>query len=299
MISAVIDIGSNSIKMLVAEGADAVPVFEAHSDTRLSPNAEGARELIPEAAFAAGVEVVRGFAEQAREFSPARTAIVGTSLLRTAENAPEFAAAVLRATGTPLRVLSGLEEAELVAAGVATDPAVRLPCAIFDLGGGSLEFIAKPADGGKIFEESWRLGAVRTTRRFFSDASGKIPCEEIAALRRSVRETVSAALPREIPPGAEAVFCGGAAKLCAKLSGHEVYGEIPVEVLETLLRGTCGRTLAERVADGVPEKRADIFPAAVATLAEVCRVCAFPRFRVTNRNLRWGLCAQLNAGRGF
>ena len=297
MISAVIDIGSNSVKMLVAEGANAVPVFEAHSDTRLSPNAENARERIPDAAFAAGVEVVRSFAEKAREFAPAHTAIVGTSLLRTAENAPEFAAAVLRATGTPLRVLSGIEEAELVAAGVATDPAVRTPCAIFDLGGGSLEFIAKPeGDEKKIFEESWRLGAVRMMRRFFADPSGKIPDEEIAALRRHVRETVAAALPREIPADAGAVFCGGAAKLCAKLSGRDLSEEIPVEIFDDLLRETCARTLDERVSAGVPVKRADIFPAAVATLAEVCRLCAFPRFRVTSRNLRYGLCSRLNCG---
>ncbi len=299
MLSSVIDIGSNSIKMLVAEGANAVPVFTAHSETRLSPNADGARERIPEAAFAAGVEVIRGFAEKAREFSPTRTAIVGTSLLRTAENAHEFADAVFRATGTPLRILSGLEEAELIAAGIAGDPAVRLPCAIFDLGGGSLEFIAKPEARGKIFETSRPLGAVRMMRKFFADAAGKIPEAEISALRRHVRENLADALPGKVPPGANAVFCGGAAKLCAQLCGNDSADEISSESLEKILRKVSAATLSERIAAGVPAKRADIFPAAVATLAEVCRLCAFPRFRVSERNLRYGLCAKLNAGDDF
>jgi len=299
MLSSVIDIGSNSIKMLVAEGVNAVPVFAAHSDTRLSPNTDGARERIPEAAFAAGVEVIRGFAEKAREFSPVRSAIVGTSLLRTAENAREFADAVFRATGTPLRILSGIEEAKLIAAGVAGDPAVRLPCAIFDLGGGSLEFIAKPEAPDEIFEMSRPLGAVRMMRKFFADASGKIPATEISALRRHVRESVADALPGKIPPGANAVFCGGVAKLCAQLCGNALAEEISSESLEEILRKVCAQTLTERIAAGVPAKRADIFPAAVATLAEICRLCAFPRFRVSERNLRYGLCAELNAGAEF
>lgn len=299
MLSSVIDIGSNSIKMLIAEGADAVPVFKAHSETRLSPNADGARERIPEAAFAAGVEVIRGFAEKASEFSPARTAIVGTSLLRTAENAHEFADAVFRTTGTPLRILSGLEEAELVAAGITGDPAVRLPCAIFDLGGGSLEFIAKPEAPDEIFEMSRPLGAVRMMRKFFADAAGKIPEAEISALRRHVRENLADALPGKVPPGANAVFCGGAVKLCAQLCGNDSAEEISSESLEKILRKVSAATLSERIAAGVPAKRADIFPAAVATLAEVCRLCAFPQFRVSERNLRYGLCAKLNAGAEF
>ncbi|HIV04436.1 MAG TPA: phosphatase, partial [Candidatus Spyradosoma merdigallinarum] len=115
MISSVVDIGSNSIKLLVARGENAEPLFEALSETRLSPDAESARERISDEAFAAGVDAVRALAEQARAFSPAREAVVGTSLFRTAENARAFADAVFRATGTPMRILSGREEAELVA----------------------------------------------------------------------------------------------------------------------------------------------------------------------------------------
>ena len=89
MISSVVDIGSNSIKLLVARGENAEPLFEALSETRLSPDAESARERISDEAFAAGVDAVRALAEQARAFSPAREAVVGTSLFREIGRVPD------------------------------------------------------------------------------------------------------------------------------------------------------------------------------------------------------------------
>lgn len=292
MISSVIDIGSNSIKLLVARGADATPVFETISETRLSPDAESARERISEENFAAGIRAVCELSKKAREFSPAREAIVGTSLFRSAENAREFAAAVETATGTPMQILSGTEEAELVAAGVATDPAAGTPCAIFDLGGGSLEFIAKADNFSPIFAVSRPLGAVRMARRFFSASAEKISSEEIAALRNFARKTLADFLPGKIPENARAVFCGGAAGIFFKISGSE--NSVPA--LENLLAETARKTLRERVALGVPEKRADIFPAALAVLAEVCALGNFKKLFHTRRNLRYGLCARLNSG---
>lgn len=301
MITSVVDIGSNSIKLLVAEGENAATVFETIRETRLSPCAESARERISDAAFAAGVRAVGELCALARGFAPERSAIVGTSLFRTAENAADFAAAVEKATGTPMRILSGEEEAALIAAGVATDPAAGTPCAVFDLGGGSLEFIAMRDGDVPAFVKSWALGAVRTTRRFFSSPNEKIPAEEISALRKFVRETVRDALPEKIPHGARAIFCGGAAGLCAKLTRGTDAGagtlssseKISAGTLESLLAENAEKTAAERVAAGVPAARADIFPAALATFAEICAVGAFPSFTHTRRNLRCGLCAKL------
>lgn len=291
MISSVIDIGSNSIKLLVAEGKNATPIFEALSETRLSPETESARERISEKAFAAGIRAVCELAEAARKFSPEREAITGTSLFRTAENASEFARAVKDATGTPMRILSGIEEAQLVAAGVATDPSICLPCAIFDLGGGSLEFIAKNGDENTgIFETSRKLGAVRLTRKFFKNPTAPIPEEEISALRKFVREEISGEILQNLPRNAQTVFCGGSAGICSHL-----VPEKSATALETLLTKICAGTLEERIAAGVPAKRADIFPAAVAALAEVCAVAGISVFAHTHRNLRYGLCARLNA----
>lgn len=303
---AIIDIGSNSIKLLVAEGADARPIFEAHSETRLSPNTESARERIPDAAFAAGISAVRELAALAREHAPEKLAIVGTSLFRTAENARDFAETVRRATGTPMRILSGAEEAELVAAGVATEPAAGTPCAIFDLGGGSLEFIVKNSPRAPALAESRPLGAVRLTRKFFKNPVAPISENELNALRNFLRAEFVPAISAKIPAGARVVLCGGAVGICAhfvreKISEKTPAGErpsateIPAAFFGELLEKIAAGTLAERVALGVPEKRADILPAALVALSEICRAAGARSVLYTRRNLRYGFCARENS----
>ena len=307
---AIIDIGSNSIKLLVAEGADARPIFEAHSETRLSPNTESARERIPDAAFAAGISAVRELAALAREHAPEKLAIVGTSLFRTAENARDFAEAVRRATGTPMRILSGTEEAELVAAGVATEPAAGTPCAIFDLGGGSLEFIVKNSPRAPALAESRPLGAVRLTRKFFKNPAATISENELNALRNFLRAEFVPAISAKIPAGARVVLCGGAVGICAHFVREKISEktptetppgerpsatEIPVAFFGELLGKITAGTLAERVALGVPEKRADILPAALIALSEICRAAGARSVLYTRRNLRYGFCARENS----
>lgn len=294
MRSAVIDIGSNSIKLLVADGVNATPVFETIRETRLSPNTESARERIDDAAFSAGINAVCELFQIARSHAPEKIAVVGTSLFRTAENAAEFARAVEVATGTPMQILSGEEEAALVAAGVLTDERIRAPCAIFDLGGGSLEFIARPASSDKnVFEISWKLGAVRLSRKFFPDTKAPISRERLAKLQAHIREKLGDVLSQQIPSAAQIVFCGGAAGISERL-----LPELSASAMKTLLHQLCAGTLAERVALGVPEKRADIFPAALAVFTEICGAGNISRAVYTTRNLRYGLCAQLNSAAG-
>ena len=290
MRSSVIDIGSNSIKLLVAQGKSATPIFEKLSETRLSPPAESVREYISAEAFSAGLEAVFELTREARKFSPQREIIVGTSLFRTAANAKDFARAVEKMTGTPMLILSGEEEAELISDGVATDPSVQMPCAIFDLGGGSLEIIIKSGtEKQRSFRTSLKLGAVRMTRRFFKFPEQAIPDSELLALRKAVREETAAILPEKLPRGAQAVFCGGAASICSWL-----VPEKSTAALEDFLKEICRKTLSERIELGVPEKRADIFPAAIAVLAELCSVGEIISFSHSHRNLRYGLCARLN-----
>lgn len=71
MISSVIDIGSNSIKLLVAEGENAAPIFETIREVRLSPATESARERIADDAFAAGIRAVAELARLASGYAPA------------------------------------------------------------------------------------------------------------------------------------------------------------------------------------------------------------------------------------
>lgn len=287
-IGAVVDIGSNSIKLLVARGENVEPIFEDFREVRLSPTSESERERIPEDVFNAGIRAVRELAEKARTFSPAREFIVATSLFRTAENAREFADAVFATTGTPMRILSGEEEARFIAAGVATDPAISHPDFIFDLGGGSLEIITQNRETPEsVDEKSFPLGAVRLARKFFKNPLERISTEELSALRSAVRESLCDALPPNVPADTQAVFCGGAATIIKRLSGEG--SSVSATTLDTLLGKLCATSVDERIALGVPAKRADIFPASVAVFAELCAFSKITALTYTARNLRYGI----------
>lgn len=299
---AVIDLGSNSFKLLVAEGGNAEGVFESYEDIRLLEQESGG--AISSEKFRAGIETVVGFCENAREFGVRATAIVGTSVFRSATNAADFGNAIFSETGIPLRVLSGEEEAAGIARGVETDFLVRelreRPL-IFDLGGGSLEFIG---DGGNRVR-SWQLGAVRLVRKFVENSEAPLPAETLRKIRVYVRETVSPELRPRVRTGTPIVFCGGvlgmAHRALAKKANAkpDVFSrKISIESLENLLARLSSETAAERIGvEGVPASRADIAPAALAVVSEVAAICGCDKLIYSSRNLRYGIAAQMLSGK--
>ncbi len=274
---AVIDLGSNSLKFLVAElrhhrGAapEIVALKEGFAEVRLldnrhhQPNSGIVATTNPNVAtnptpttnpsdeisqekIAAGTRAVKEFLEVVRGFSPQEIEVVGTSVFRSATNAAAFSEALGCETGMRVRVLSGTEEAIGIARGVATDPFVQAECAkvgapatVFELGGGSLEFISlgggnNPADcggngggfhngggdcggnGGEIFARSFPLGAVRLTREFVAEPEAPIPSEIVAKIRASVRARAGEVFRSHYRAGNPAVISGGAAAIVAKI----------------------------------------------------------------------------------
>lgn len=294
---AVLDLGSNSFKILVAEGARVNGVFEAFEDVRLLESRDA--DAVSAEKFAEGVAAAKRLVEAARAFAPAETLAVGTSVLRTATNAKAFCEAVRAATGVPVRVLSGEEEARGVARGVATDPLVKaLPVApaIFDLGGGSLEFIG--SGGGTA--RSWKLGAARMTRECVPHPRERVSESALRAVRERVRLVAGTELDARTSAETPLVFCGGvlavAHRLLARKSGVEP-GQFPRRLptlrLELLLERLARRTADERVSEeGVPAARADVMPAALAVVLEVADACGASELIWSPRNLRYGVAAE-------
>lgn len=297
---AVIDLGSNSFKSLIAEGTHLNCVSEAYEDVRLLER-HGTGSISPEK-FELGIRAVKKLFDSAREHAPAATAIVGTSVFRTATNARAFADAVFESTGTPLRVLSGEEEAEGIAAGVATDLLVRdlshVP-AIFDLGGGSLEYIG---NGGNHVR-SWRLGAVRILREFVANPEAALPQGTIRKIRDHVRECTGPELGARVSAKTPLVFCGGVLAIAHRVLAKKAEiapalfpRKIPTIRLAVLLDHLAMRTAEERAElDGVPASRADIFPAALAVVLEVAEICGAEELIFSPRNLRYGIASELFA----
>jgi exopolyphosphatase/guanosine-5'-triphosphate,3'-diphosphate pyrophosphatase len=164
---AVIDVGTNSIKLLVADvsGRDVRPVHEESRQTRLGQGFYETRQLQPES-IARTAEAVWEFGEIAREKNAAAIRVIATSAARDAVNPKDLTNAIERASGLKTEIISGAREADWVFQGVATDPELsRQPLLLLDVGGGSTEFILGHGTK-KHFAHSFPLGTVRLMEKF-------------------------------------------------------------------------------------------------------------------------------------
>jgi exopolyphosphatase/guanosine-5'-triphosphate,3'-diphosphate pyrophosphatase len=304
-VAAVIDIGSNSIKILVATrdtDGRLVPLKHHTIDARISAGISRAVPRLSEEGMTRGLSAIRELLALAAPFKPTTTALVATSAVRDAANGPEFRQRVLAATGHAIRILTGDEEADLIGRGLTCDPALThlQNFYVFDLGGGSLECLAF-RDRRIEQEMSLKLGCVRLTEKFIADPAAPLPADACTALALHVRDTVkSAGFRFNLPPGAEAVFTGGtmtgvrlikAALHGAKL--EDTPATVSVATLHDLLDEIAPLTLdARKQIPGMPAARADVFPAALVTVITLAEFGLFDRFHHSLYNLRWGLAAQ-------
>jgi exopolyphosphatase/guanosine-5'-triphosphate,3'-diphosphate pyrophosphatase len=307
--AAIVDIGSNSIKVLVAGRAGSgrpEAVFAETIDARISAGISRKDPRLGARGMARGVAAVRRLLAMAAPFAPNRILVVATSAVRDARNGSAFRRRVRDATGHSVRVLTGAEEADLIGRGLACDPALsRLQnFYVFDLGGGSLECLAfrgrRPGQAVSL-----QLGCVRMTERFVADPA--LPFA--ASASREIGACVRAAIGESgfefgLPRGSAAVGTGGTlTTVRAMRAGRQrvpferTDPVITVAELRRLLAEVAPQTLAaRRRIPGLPPERADVFPAALATLVSIAELGRFDRFRHSLYNLRWGLAAGLLAG---
>lgn len=142
MIFAAVDVGSNTLRLLVADVSPSGvhPLRYERVITRL---AGGIKEtgLLGEAASEKSLAALKDFAGIIEQFGVERTWCVGTSALREARNAPEFMEKARGKTGLEVEIVSGEKEARLTAMGVLSSVERPSRFVIVDIGGGSTEFI--------------------------------------------------------------------------------------------------------------------------------------------------------------
>jgi exopolyphosphatase/pppGpp-phosphohydrolase len=159
---AVIDVGTNSVKLLVADvsGHDIRPVREQSKQTRLGHGFYETHRLQPEA-IDATAKAVAAFAALAREAQALSIRVIATSAAREAVNRQELTTAIEHASGLKVEVISGDQEADLGYQGVTTNPQLaQAPLLLMDVGGGSTQFVFG-RDERAHFRHSFPLGAVR------------------------------------------------------------------------------------------------------------------------------------------
>jgi exopolyphosphatase/guanosine-5'-triphosphate,3'-diphosphate pyrophosphatase len=165
---AAIDVGTNSVKLHLAERDEAgrwTPVLDRVEVTRLG---EGLRERgeLGRSAQARTIDVIRALADAAWGAGAVQTLMVGTAGLRFARNGQAFVDAVREACGLSIEVISGEEEARL--AYLAAAQSLGIPAGslvVFDSGGGSTQ-LSIGRDGRVEDRFSLPLGAVRLTEQF-------------------------------------------------------------------------------------------------------------------------------------
>jgi exopolyphosphatase/guanosine-5'-triphosphate,3'-diphosphate pyrophosphatase len=302
---AVIDIGSNSIKVLVAAQATAggLHILRTRTiDARISAGISQAVPRLSEAGMAAGLDAIRVLLAEAAPFAPAATVLVATSAVRDAQNGAEFRERVRRATGHGIRILSGDEEANLIGRGLTCDPALAglRDFYVFDLGGGSLECLAFR---NRTIQQaaSLQLGCVRLTEKFVPDPTAPLS----SAAQRAIRQHAQDLLARSdfqfsLPADSAAIGTGGtvtvARAILAARTGLAFEASAPQVTLAELrellaLLGSLPLAGRREIA-GLPPARADVMPAALVTLITLAEAGGFTAYRHSLYNLRYGLAAE-------
>ena len=302
---AVIDIGSNSIKVLVAvRGADGniTPLKVLAHDARISAGISKSTPILSEAGMERGVEAIRALLGSSAEFKPAEIILVATSAVRDAANGAEFRSRVRAATGHDIRILSGDEEANYIGRGLTADPALRdlQDFYVFDLGGGSLECLAFR---GRNIEQavSLRLGCVRLTEKFLPDSPAPLSAAAAEQVMAHTREVLgSSSFKFTLSGDAVAVGTGGTITTVRSIFGARVAlpfdatdPVVTVPDLRKLLDVLGEMPLARRKqVSGLPRARADIFPVALATLIAVAEAGGLTAYHHSVYNLRYGIAAE-------
>ena len=294
MRTAVVDIGTNSTRLLVADverDGELRELVRESLVTRLGEGVEAGGRLRP-AARERVLEVVERYASTIAEQGAERALAVMTSAVRDAADGPQFATAVTSRTGLPGAILGGDEEAELTFAG-ATAARSSDGLLVVDIGGGSTELVAAG------FHVSMQVGVVRHGERHLH---GDPPtAAQLDALAADVRDALAAARPAGLDVR-ELVAVAGTATSCAAIDLElEAYDTRRIEG-HALDRATL-RALRDRLAalplaarrqvTGLHPDRAAVIVPGVLILLEVLDAFGLDRVRASDRDILHGVARAL------
>ena len=283
----IIDVGSNTVRLLAAErgaGGLVYPLHEARRQVGLGETIER-RGRITDAKLAETARAARDYAKLARRLDCERLEVVVTAPGRQSANAEDLLDVLHGAVGVAPRVLSAKSEGRFAYLGAVAAAGV-LPglIAVCDVGGGSTEV----AFGGRFIEPDWvdsiDLGSLRLSSRFFP--AGTAQRSSVRAARAEVRvhlEQIGDTTPDV------ALAAGGSARALRKLVGRTL-GRDELQAAIEMLVGRSPAKLARKHA--IDLRRARTLLAGAVILAEVQARLGVP-FEVARGGLREGLAGQL------
>jgi len=301
-VRAVIDVGTNSVKLLVAdvEGQIVRPLHEGSHQTRLG---QGFYEtcILQPAAIDQTAKAVAEFVQEAQAWNPASLKVFATSAARDAINHNRLTETIREVSGLPVTIITGEQEADWAYKGVTTDPQLAAQnLLVMDVGGGSTEFILGHR-GARRFTESYPIGSVRLLERI--TISNPPLLAERQRCEDEIRAVIEHSLKPHLQPMLQAadgpilfVATGGTSTILARVqlqlrsfSRELIEGTLlSREQIKTESMRLWSTPLEERKRIiGLPQNRADVILPGVLVFDQVMEALQLDSLRVSTRGLRF------------
>jgi exopolyphosphatase/guanosine-5'-triphosphate,3'-diphosphate pyrophosphatase len=296
---AVIDIGTNSSRLLVADvaGGTVSPIERRSRVTRLGRGVDLSGQLSSEA-IEDVCAAIGEYVEVIRELGAERVEAIATSAVRDATNGSAFIAELRERFALSARVLDGEEEARLTYLGATSEYVPTKPTLVVDIGGGSTELIV--GSGREIaFHTSLQVGVVRHTERHI--ASDPPTAVELEALANDVRGQIESAIADGLGAEEGIAVAGTPTSLAAiemELEPYDparVHGHVlPLRAIQRTLSRLASVPLAERVEiPGMHPDRAPTIVAGVVILIETMRAFGLEQITVSEHDILYGTAIAL------
>jgi len=192
---AIIDLGTNTFNLLIAEIATRGVLFQTKEGVALGM--DGINEnRIGDAAMTRAFAALQYFRQLCVQWEVDFIRAIGTSALRDATNSAEFVMKVAKELNIEIEIISGLQEAQFIYNGVQLTHEFTTPALIMDIGGGSTEFIAANANG-PILAQSFDIGVSRMFQLF--DCQDPFSPADVAKIEAYLQQKCGSFFNQAIP----------------------------------------------------------------------------------------------------
>jgi exopolyphosphatase / guanosine-5'-triphosphate,3'-diphosphate pyrophosphatase len=299
---ATLDIGTNSVLLLIAEATPAGPraLLERATITRLGEGVDATRRLAPPAC-ARTLACLREYAADIARLGVSACAAVGTSAMRDAAGGDDFKRDARELLGVEPEVIDGAREAALTFRGALSGLSLDGAVTVFDIGGGSTEIVQGERRAGRAIARSavsLDIGSVRLFERHVrSDPPSPAELERVTADIDAALTSAPSAKPSDALVGVAGTVTT-LASIALELTTYDparVHGSVlDVGTVRALAEKLAALSLSERQAlPGLDPRRADVIVVGARIVERVMQRERASELVVSDRGVRWGLCEEL------
>jgi exopolyphosphatase/guanosine-5'-triphosphate,3'-diphosphate pyrophosphatase len=294
---AVIDLGTNTFHLLIAEANGKGGFREIYRERRFIQLAENGIETIGPAPFQRGLDTLVDFAEHLTAHSVKAVHAFGTAALRTASNGPAFVQTVAEKAGITITLISGNEEARLIHLGVTQAITIQNGrFLIMDIGGGSVEFII--ADHQQVYwAQSFPIGVAVLYSAFHKSEPIAVP--EIEKLRSFLFEQLQPlqkalnAHPAHLLVGASGTF-DVLENILPGVDRKGTFADVPLTGFPTFYQEMLDTPLEKRLTlASIPPARARMLIVALILIQAVIELADIDALRVSAYAMKEGILHEM------